>query len=199
MKKFILIAALFIGAQGFSQLQVGVKAGVNYNSDSFRNVTNDVLNGAESRTGYHAGLWFRGKLPIVGLYLRPEIVYTELKNDVVYTDSGLQRSTDFSFRKIDIPVLLGKKIFGVGNVFIGPSFQYVLSSGFGLNSLSEVSTDDFSVGLQFGGGIEIGKLGLDVRWERAFSDTETRFLDGASPVNFDTRVNQIIIGLSYQF
>ncbi len=138
-------------------------------------------------------------MPIVGLYLRPEIVYTELKNNVVYDNSVLQRSTDFTFRKIDVPVLLGKKIFGIGNIYIGPSFQYVLASDFGLNDLSEVSTDDFSVGLQFGGGVEFGKLGIDVRWERAFSDTETKFLDGVNPVNFDTRVNQIILGLSYRF
>lgn len=199
MKKFLLLLFLMAGLQGFSQIQFGVKAGVNYNSDSFKNVTNDVLNGAESRTGYHAGIWFRGKLPIIGLYLRPELVYTELKNNVVYDNSVAQRGTDFTFRKIDIPVLLGKKIFNVGNVFIGPSFQYVLASDFGLGDLREVRTDDFSVGLQFGGGIELGKLGLDVRWERAFSDTESQFLDGANPVSFDTRVSQIIVGLSYRF
>lgn len=185
--------------QGFSQLEFGVKAGVNYNNDSFKNVTNDVLDGAKSKTGYHAGIWFRGKLPIIGLYLRPEIMYTELNNEIVYDNSTVQRNTDFTLRKIDVPVLLGKKILGIGNIFIGPSFQYVLSSGFGLNDLKEVSTDDFSVGLQFGGGIELGKLGIDVRWERAFSDTEANFLDGANPVSFDTRVNQIILGLSYKF
>lgn len=190
---------LLAGLQGYSQLQVGIKAGVNYNSDSFKNVTNDVLDGAQSKTGYHAGLWFRAKLPVVGLYLRPELVYTELKNDVTYDNTILQpRSTDYTFRKIDIPVLLGKKIFGVGNIYVGPSFQYVLASDFGLSDLSEVRTDDFSVGVQFGGGVEIGKLGLDIRWERAFSGIETRFLDGVTPVNFDTRVNQIIVGLTYR-
>lgn len=199
MKKYLLILVLvFFSAQSYSQIHFGVKAGVNYNSDSFKNVTNDVLDGAKSKTGYHAGIWFRGKLPIIGLYLRPEIVYTELKNEVVYDNSNLQRSTDFSLRKIDIPVLLGKKVFGIGNVYIGPSFQYVLGTDFSLSDLSEVSTDDFSVGLQFGGGIELGKLGIDIRWERAFSDTETKFLDGTSPVNFDTRVNQIIVGLTYR-
>jgi len=203
MKKILLASILLIGISQFShaQLQVGLKAGVNYNSDSFNNVSNDVLNGAESRTGYHAGIWFRGKLPIVGLYLRPEIVYTELSNDVVYDNSIIAaRTTDFKFRKIDVPVLLGKKIFGIGNVFAGPSFQYIMSSEFGLDDLKEVSTNDFSLGFQFGGGIEFGRLGIDVRWERSLSKNETRFVDNniSQNLNFDTRVSQIIFGVSYR-
>ena len=202
MKKVLIAVLLFVGVSQYAeaQLQVGLKAGVNYNSDSFKDVSNDVLDGAESRTGYHAGLWFRVKLPVVGLYLRPEIVYTELKNDVVYDNSTLARTTDFKFKKIDVPVLLGKKIFGIGNIFAGPSFQYILSSDFGLNDLSEISTDEFSLGIQLGGGIEFGRLGIDVRWERSLSSAEARFVDNTTNngVNFDTRVSQIIFGVSYR-
>lgn len=202
MKKVLIAVLLFVGISQYAeaQLQVGLKAGVNYNSDSFKDVSNDVLDGAESRTGYHAGLWFRVKLPVVGLYLRPEIVYTELKNDVVYDNSTLARTTDFKFKKIDVPVLVGKKIFGIGNIFAGPSFQYILSSDFGLSDLSEISTDEFSLGIQLGGGIEFGRLGIDVRWERSLSNAEARFVDNTTNngVNFDTRVSQIIFGVSYR-
>ena len=202
MKKVLIAVLLFVGISQYAeaQLQVGLKAGVNYNSDSFKDVSNDVLDGAESRTGYHAGLWFRVKLPVVGLYLRPEIVYTELKNDIVYDNSTLARTTDFKFKKIDVPILVGKKIFGIGNIFAGPSFQYILSSDFGLNDLSEISTDEFSLGIQLGGGIEFGRLGIDVRWERGLSKVETVFVDNAisNNVNFDTRVSQIIFGVSYR-
>jgi hypothetical protein len=203
MKKVLLACILLVGISQYSQAQIqfGLKAGVNYNSDSFNDVSNDVLDGAESRTGYHAGIWFRAKLPIIGFYLRPEIIYTELSNDVTYDNTvTLARTTDFKFRKIDVPVLLGKKIFGVGNIFAGPSFQYILSSDFGLNDLSEVSIDQFSLGIQLGAGIEFGRLGIDVRWERGLSKTETKFVDNTinSEVNFDTRVNQIIFGVSYR-
>ncbi len=202
MKKVLLVCLLFFGVSQYSdaQVQFGLKAGVNYNSDSFNNVSNDVLDGAESRTGYHVGVWFRAKLPVVGLYLRPEFVYTELSNDVTYDNSTLARTTDFKLRKIDVPVLVGKKIFGVGNVYAGPAFQYTLSSDFGLSDLSEVSIDQFSLGIQLGGGIEFGRLGIDVRWERSLSKTETRFVDNSinSDISFDTRVSQIIFGVSYR-
>ncbi len=196
------MALVLVSLQGFSQLQFGIKAGINYNSDSFKNVSEDVLDGAKSKTGYHAGIWLRAKIPAIGFYLRPELVYTELKNDVSYDNTIVAaRKTDYSLRKIDVPVLLGKKFLGIANVYIGPSFQYILDADFGLSDISDVNTSDFTVGLQFGGGIELGKLGLDIRWERSFSDQETSFLDSTTNerYNFDTRVNQIILGLSYRF
>ena len=203
MKKILLASFFVLGAIQFSQaqLQFGVKAGVNYNSDSFEDVSEDVLNGAKTKTGFHTGMWFRAKLPAIGFYIRPEIVYTELNNSVSYDSQfAAPRNTNFKFRKIDVPVLFGKKILGIGNVFVGPSFQYILSSDFELNDLSEVSVDNFSLGFQLGGGLELGRLGLDVRGERGFSKIESVFLDNTinNNFNFDKRVSQIIFGVSYK-
>lgn len=203
MKKAILTTLLFLGSIHFaqSQIQGGIKAGVNYNSNSFADVKNDVvLNGAKSKTGFHAGAWFRIKIPSSGLYIRPELVYTQLSNEVSYSPNGViaAKSTTYNFQKIDIPVLLGLNFLKVGHVFVGPSFQYILDSDFDIEELKQVNSDGFSVGLQFGAGIELGKLGIDVRWERALSDTEAKFIDNNVNVNFDTRVNQIILGLSYR-
>jgi hypothetical protein len=197
MKKVILIICLVFSFSQTTTAQVdfGLKAGVNYNSESIKNVSEDIFEGAESKTGYHAGIWLRFKIPVIGFYIRPELVYTNLENDVRYKNNG----TSYSFQKIDIPVLLGKRFFGVGTVFAGPSFQYILNSDFSLNDISSVDADGFSVGLQFGAGIELGNLGIDVRWERGLNTVESTFLNAISErVTFDTRVNQIIIGLSYQ-
>ncbi|MFK8060985.1 MAG: porin family protein [Polaribacter sp.] len=198
MKKVILILCLAFGFSQISNSQIafGVKGGINYNSNSIKNVSQDVFDGAKSKTGYHAGVWLRFKIPVIGFYLRPELVYTNLENEIRYKTSG--NTTSYNFQKIDIPVLLGKKIFGIGNVFIGPSFQYILDSDFGFSDIKDVKADGFTVGLQFGGGIELGKLGIDVRWERAFSGIESTFAGAVGDVNFDTRVNQIILGLSYR-
>jgi hypothetical protein len=198
MKKIILILCLTLGLSqaSIAQLDFGVKGGLNYNSNSIKEVQSDVFSGAKSKTGYHAGVWLRFKLPILGFYVRPELVYTNLENEVFYKFAA--KTTSYSFQKIDIPILLGKKIFGIGNVFIGPSFQYILASNFEISDISTVDADGFTMGLQFGGGVEFGKLGIDLRWERAFSGIESTFLAGAIERNFDTRINQIIIGLSYK-
>ena len=198
MKKIILILCLAFGFSQMSNAQVafGIKGGINYNSNSIKETGQDVFEGAESKTGYHAGVWLRFKIPVLGLYLRPELVYTNLENEIFYKTTS--KTTTYNFQKIDIPVLLGKKIFGIGNVFIGPSFQYVLDSDFSIGDISNVETSGFTAGLQFGGGVEFGKLGIDVRWERAFSGVESSFVGNLGSVSYDTRVNQIIIGLSYR-
>ncbi len=207
IKKFMALL-LFVGATQFMQAQVqfGIKGGINYNSDSFSDVKNDVLSGAESKTGFHAGIFLRGKIPIIGLYIQPELVYTQLNSDVTFKPTALSSSikTSYSFRKIDVPVLIGKKL-GIARVFAGPTFQYIIEGDFDAKEIKDVEADGFSVGLQLGAGIDLGKFGLDVRWERAFSDTESEFLNKteANPketkVQFDTRVNQIIVGISYRF
>ena len=204
MKKIIFGCFLLflVAKQSKAQLQFGVKAGINYNSDSFESVSDDVLNGAKTKTGIHTGVWLRAKLPVIGFYIRPELIYTELNNSVNYdSDFAVSRNTNFKFKKIDVPVLIGKKFLGIGNVFAGPSFQYILSSDFELNDLKEVSTENFSLGIQLGGGVELGRLGFDIRWERGLSKTETVFVDNTindTNFNFDKRVSQIIFGISYR-
>lgn len=180
-----------------AQLQFGVKGGINYNNNgdlTLSGVVNNAVAGADAKSGFHVGMWFRGKLPIVGIYIRPEIVFTQVKSEYLYKGNN----TSYDFKKIDVPVLFGKKIFGFANVFIGPSFQYVLNSDFGLSTVSEVSLDKFSIGMQSSFGVEFGKLGIDVRWERGFSNTEAVFVDNLTSINIDNRTNQIILGLSYR-
>ncbi|WGH76476.1 porin family protein [Tenacibaculum tangerinum] len=208
MKKTIFILCLLIGGLQLaqSQLQGGIKGGINYNSDSFSDVKDDVFDGAKSKTGFHAGAWMRIKIPTTGLYVRPELVYTQLNNEVIYYPEGKlvnslnNQKVTYEVQKIDIPVLLGINFLEVGHAFAGPSFQYILDSDFDIEQLKQINSDGFSVGLQLGAGVEFGKLGIDVRWERALSDTEAEFVDSTfGTVNFDTRVDQIILGLSYRF
>jgi len=197
MKNLILVLFLSVGMLQLSNAQInfGIKGGVNYNNNgdaTFSTAGNDLVIGAKSKSGYHAGVWFRGKIPVIGLYLRPEIVYTQVKSEYVYNNV----STAYDFKKIDVPILLGKKLFGVGNVFIGPSFQYILDDNFSFSGLTADEFDKFSVGVQMGVGIELGKIGLDVRWERGLSSTEANFVDNNTNINIDNRTNQIIFGLS---
>lgn len=203
MKKLILALCLFIGSTQLADAQIhfGIKGGINYNSDSFIDSADDIINGnAEGRTGYHAGIWLRFKLPMVGWYIRPELVYTSLKSEVDFRTTTSSQKVGYDFQKIDIPVLLGKKFLKIAYVHIGPSFQYLLDGDLDIDAVSNLKSDGFTVGMQLGGGIELGKFGIDARWERGFSDVESNFISNvAGTQNFDTRVNQIIFGLSYRF
>lgn len=204
MKKVFLIVCFIFGVVQSSnaQLDFGLKAGLNYNPESivsFKDLKSEYFNKAEGKLGYHAGIWLRAKIPAIGLYIRPELVYTALKSEVSVL--GATKKTDFDFKKIDIPVLLGKKFAKIIYVHIGPSFQYIMNGDITYESIKNIELDGFSVGLQLGGGLEFGPFGIDIRWERAFKDVEAKLIPkiGGKPIAFDTRINQIIFGLSYKF
>ena len=59
MKKLILVLCLFVASTQFADAQIhfGIKGGINYNSDSFIDSADDIINGnAEGRTGLSR--WF---------------------------------------------------------------------------------------------------------------------------------------------
>jgi hypothetical protein len=189
-KVFLILYVTLACSQTLTaQKDFGIKGGVNYNNNgdaTFSSAGDDVIQGAESKSGFHAGLWFRGKVPIIGLYIRPELVYTQVKSEYINNES-------YEFSKIDVPILLGKNFLGFATAFVGPSFQYILNDNFEFSELNTDQFDKFSVGVQMGFGIELGNLGIDVRWERGLSKTEAKF---ANSITVDNRTNQIIFSLS---
>ncbi len=204
MKKLVLtILTLTLINVSFAQkIDFGAKAGLNYNfggdlSDLLTGTTDafeDISAGADDKAGFHIGFW--AKVNLLGFYVRPEISYAQLNNS--YASSGETLNTDFKTSKIDIPILIGAKIIGPLRLFAGPSFQYILNTDFSQSDITGIDTDDFSVGLQLGAGLELGKLGVDVRWEKGFSnDLDGKFRD--TDFNVDNRPNQIVFGLSYRF
>ncbi len=203
-KKLVLtILTLTLINLSFAQkIDFGAKGGLNYNfggdlkelMSETNGSLNDIVHGAEDKAGYHFGLW--AKVHLLGLYVRPEIIYTELNNS--YNDLGTNISTDFKTKKIDMPILLGAKLIGPLHIYAGPSIQYISNSEFSSSEIENISTNDFSVGLQIGTGLELGRLGVDVRWEKGFeNDLDGEFLN--TNINVDNRPNQIIFGLSYRF
>ena len=123
------------------------------------------------------------------MYLRPEIIYTEVKSEFEVQ----ARTEDYSFKKLDVPVLVGKKLLGFAHVFAGPSFQYILEDQIDFRNLSTDEFNKFTVGLQFGAGVEFDNIGIDVRWERGLTKSEAEFANNAK---IDNRVNQLIFGIS---
>jgi len=186
---FILIIAIAITSTTMAQTAqgIGLKAGLNYNAngDYFESINNNFKN-PERNVGYHIGVF--GKIGDQ-IYFRPELVYTSTKSD--YDDDT------FSMQKLDAPLLVGIKVLGPISVFGGPSLQYILDSEFDGININNVE-DDFSVGLNFGIGFNFNTIGVELRYERGFSDNEATFLDNNS-VNInrlDTRPDQLILSLS---
>ena len=184
-----LLGLFCLGAYAQQGSGFGLKAGLNYNANGdYFESAGEAARNPDRNVGYHLGIW--GKLGN-DIYLRPELVYTHTKSD--YDGDELKMS------KLDLPVLLGAKIIGPLHVFGGPAFQYILDTEFEGISVDDVESD-FTVGLNLGAGVNLGKIGIDLRYERGFSDNEARFINTniteLSTSRVDTRPDQLILSLS---
>ncbi|KAB5485298.1 outer membrane beta-barrel protein [Flagellimonas hadalis] len=196
MKKTLLVAVFaLIGSAAMAQSGsgFGIKAGLSYNKNgdlisSVAEGGQDIVEGAEGKAGYHFGFW--GKLDFPKIYLRPELVYSKTKSS--YDVEG--SSQDYDISKLDLPVLLGYKLIGPLHVFAGPAFQYTLKNDLEGLEVEDVK-NDFTVGLNAGVGVNLGKLGLDVRYERGFSKNEAEIID-IPDGRVDSRPSQVIFALS---
>ncbi|HLT51938.1 MAG TPA: porin family protein [Arenibacter sp.] len=190
MKKTVLLAAFaLISITAFAQQGsgFGIKGGLNYgaNGDYFRSAESAYEN-PDSNVGYHIGVF--GKLGDK-IYFRPELVYTKMKSD--YDNNS------FDMSKLDAPLLVGINIIGPLQVFAGPAFQYILDTDYEDITIGDVE-NDFSVGLNIGAGVSFGKFGIDLRYERGFSNNEITVLDNNNvPIGdrIDTRPDQLILSL----
>ncbi|MBC8757127.1 PorT family protein [Kordia sp. YSTF-M3] len=188
-----ILSLVFLLASMTCFAQFGVKAGLNFNSNGeLREVLtvgeNILEDKGDAKIGYHIGAFYN--ISISKFYLRPEIVYTKTKSEY--------GSSSYDMSKIDVPVLLGFKVIGPLSVFAGPSFQYTLDNDFENSTVSDVE-NDITVGLNVGAAVQFGNIGLDVRYERGFTQNEADLFE--NNVKFgtvDSRPSQIIFSLSFR-
>ncbi|MEB8330566.1 outer membrane beta-barrel protein [Flavobacteriaceae bacterium KMM 6897] len=193
MKKTFLVAVFaLIGASAFAQSGsgFGIKGGLNYagNGDYFDSAE-QAYNNPDRNVGYHLG--FFGKIGDK-IYFRPELMYTKTKSD--YENNSLAMS------KLDAPLLVGVNIIGPLNVFAGPALQYILDTDFDGVTIGDVE-NDVTVGMNIGAGLSFGNFGLDLRYERGFSENEVAVLSANNAPTgdrIDTRPDQLILSLSFK-
>ncbi|WP_340065445.1 outer membrane beta-barrel protein [Ascidiimonas aurantiaca] len=188
MKKVIVCILMLGSAVTFAQKDsgFGLKGGLNYNSNGeyFRDA-GAIAEDPTANVGFHLGVW--GKVDLGTLYLRPELVYTKTKSDY--------DGDKFDMSKIDVPLLVGLDVIGPLSVFAGPSIQYILDTDLDGITLNDVE-NDLTVGFNIGAGLNIGNIGIDLRYERGFSDNEAEFVGLSGSGRIDTRPEQLILSLS---
>lgn len=183
---FVLITSCAIAQKdsGF-----GIKAGLNYGATG--DLSQDgqtIIDNPERKIGYHVGMF--GKIDLDKVYLRPELIYTQLNN----TYNGV----DASVRKLDLPLLLGVYVVKPISVFAGPSLQYIIDTDLQDVDLQQVQ-EAFTVGLQVGLAVDLGNVGVDLRYERGFTENEAAFTQVGQIGSLDTRPEQIILAISVKF
>lgn len=172
MKRTILILVISVTIlthRAEAQAAFGLKGGLNLTT---LNVKDPQLS-YESRNGYHAGLFLRGKFDKIGI--QPEVL--------LFTQRGEMESTLFgtaqeSFTYLSIPLML--KFYPVGglNLQVGPQFGFLIDGERKYDSFLGGGTRDITeyykksdVSVSVGGGYDFSfGLGLDVRYNLGVKD-----------------------------
>ena len=189
MKNILLIFLILIPNIIFSQLDYGLKFGVNLNNSSNISIISQDFDSNISKKDYD-GYNIGGFISLQGLLmdLRGELQYVKIKN-----------SNDLVQDRIEIPITLGYKVLPFLSLFVGPSFHYVLdekSSTFLLNNIEDRTT----MGLNIGTRLYIGKIQFDLRYERGLNEIETKIINenNLDVARIDSRKSLVSFGVSYK-
>ena len=203
MKKINLLF-LIISLSAFSQFEYGLKGGISFNSNlninsKIESIDNSI-NIFESRNGQHIGVFL--KLSINDFFIRPEIIYSKIKNsyDIPYVLVRTENIvTDFNQHKIDVPVMLGYKVFELENLFAGPRFEFIKNVSYDNIDLNDLK-NQYTLGLQYGIGLKFGKFEIELRAERGFSENEINFMENKAEIKNQYITSQgrlYLLGVSY--
>ncbi len=191
MKNIFVCVLLFIVCSAIAQekkVAFGIKAGLNYGDNGKIEISDASRFLANDRLGYHLGVFLRGQLSD-HMYIKPEIQYTI--NNSNY-DIDTQEDLDYHIQKLDLPILLGISVIDPIHIFGGPALQYIVENDLQNVQLENVK-NEFTVGLQFGAGIQLERINIDIRYERGLQKNQAESIN--EEIRVDSRPNQLILGL----
>ena len=201
---FLLFVLAFAKANAsLAQFTIGIKGGVNlsqlktdFKSQSFGDNLQQSL---DTKTGYVGGVYVR-----IGskFFIQPEFIFSAKGGSVNILKGGstsTAQTVAIEYTNFDIPLMLGFKV-GLLRLNAGPMASFKISDK-GLdealkaysNNVGE-SFKNASYGYQAGGGVDLGALSLDLRYEGSLSEVTGNTFNN---VNFTQKGNlwQLTLGL----
>jgi len=156
MKKLfaLLLGILIISTSSFSQTRFGVKGGLNFMNAS--NITTDVNSTWKSQTGYQLGIALQFKIPVIGLAIQPELLYSTVES----VDPALStNSIKLDYVTLPVNFELGVDML-VFRPFIvaSPFISYAIQKGARLEDQPWDDINRFDYGIGLGAGFDLWKL-----------------------------------------
>lgn len=214
MKKlFVIVLSLFIVLPAFSQVDFGLKVGLNTTSVTMEDLKT-ITSGSTSYTvekvkganfGIHGGLFVR--LNISKLYIQPELLLSTRTNEYTVTNitnitNPIDSSVIQKFTKLDIPVMIGFKL-GPIRLNAGPSASLLLNTPSDLIKDPDFKTmyANMTFGYQAGVGIDLlKKLTIDLRYEGSLQKYQNKIENAIGvPVTLDDRPNAFLVSVGLIF
>jgi hypothetical protein len=122
--------------------------------------------------------------------LQPEL-YISGKNTTLKDENGLENKVNFT--SLDVPILVGTKLgaAGVGlRLNTGPVVSFVLNEDQSFSQAASAAFNgkfkDQSFAWQFGAGVDVGKFGVDLRYEAGLSKINSTGYTSSTKLNLFT-------------
>lgn len=197
MKKLILTLALaFIGFSASAQFTLGPRVTlISSNLDLREEIAN--VEAGDAEFGFQYGLFARVQVPVIGLYVQPELLFSKTESTIT---SGAQ-NVDLSFNRVDVPIMIGGKI-GPLRINAGPALSFLTSAESDVAGAVLDIKDNYSsttVGFQAGIGVDILKFVIDLKYEGSLSEKFGESITvGGNSFATDERANQIVLGIGFK-
>lgn len=195
----VLLLAATLGAAAQSPVKVGVKIGANYTHPSGVDFS-DWSSAGTVRTGagLTAGAFVQVHLPVAGLFVEAEALYSTYKQRVdSKTDAPVYKVKS---EKIEFPLHVGLRFLKVLEVYAGPSFNYLSSSHV---DSGQVQLDDARHGVQTAGDVGarvvIRKFSVDARYQFPFSGQKSLLENMGNTVRFKSNPSLFTLSAGYSF
>ena len=200
MKKILVILTALFALNAHAQtLQLGIKAGLtntqiigaDFKSFEIPSSTNGILIGAFSRIGF------------AGMFVQPEISFRNLNFTVNSNGTTSPSSAATKLNYIDVPVLFGKKLFGLVHVCAGPNFQFLVNQDLSTTNAADLAKgnyNNFVVGAQIGVGFDVWKLCFDARYDFSINSIgKAANAVNSQNIDFSSRASMLQFTVGYKF
>ncbi len=189
------MALLLVAFSASAQFTLGPRVALTSSNLNLKDAVANVQEG-DSEFGYQFGLFARFKVPIIGLYVQPELLLSKVDNSLNINSQAV----DLSFNRIDVPVMIGGKL-GPLRVNAGPSFSFLTSAESDIGGTVTDIKDNYNsttLGFQAGVGIDILKFVLDVKYEGSLGALGDSVNLGGVALNTDQRVSQVVFAVGFK-
>lgn len=189
------MALLLVAFGASAQFTLGPRVALTSSSLNLKDAVANVQEG-DAEFGYQFGLFARFKVPVIGLYVQPELLLSSVDNTLNINSQNV----DLSFNRIDVPVMIGGKL-GPLRVNAGPSFSFLTSAESDIGGTVTDIKDNYNsttMGFQAGVGIDILKFVLDVKYEGSLGALGESVNLGGVALNTDQRVSQVVFAVGFK-
>ena len=178
---------------------------INQNGENIAKLLDDT----DAVLTYQLGLFTR--FMFAGIYVQPEAMFSSSKTEMTFENiingNGNTNNVvgEMKLNKLDVPLMIGKRFMKILRINAGPVLSYILSQNISQSGIkdtwNEINAEykNATVGLQYGIGVDIAMINIDLRVEKGFQAISENLTIGETSFAADQRLEQIMLSVGMKF